>query len=171
MLKRAPIIVLCAALLAGCARQLPLTLQPNTPARVMEVGGPEHKLDPTSDAYRRLEHWISNNRSGWSWGHYYATPPPKGVIVRAGALYLQFFDSTVLARTPQGDYMKNVSPSDYAFLTGDGSGTLTEVESWRVRRQGMAQEFLQAFTTPTARITGPKCRVTQRSPLLSSTYS
>ena len=123
MLKRALIIVLCAALLAGCARQLPLTLQPNTPARVMEVGGPERKLDPASDGYRMLEHWISNNRAGWSWGHYYAPPPPKGIIVRSGTLELQFFDSIVLARTPQGDYMKKVSPSEYAFLTGDGSGT------------------------------------------------
>jgi hypothetical protein len=117
VLKRALIIVLCAALLAGCARQLPLSLQPNTPARVMEVGGPERKLDPASDGYRMLEQWISNNRSGWSWGHYYTPPPPKGIIVRCGTLELRFFDSTVLARTPQGDYMKNVSPSEYAFLT------------------------------------------------------
>jgi hypothetical protein len=123
VLKRALISVLCAALLAGCARQLPLTLQPNTPARVMEVGGPERKLDPASDGYRALEQWIANNRSGWSWGHYYAPPPPKGIIVRCGTLELQFFDSTVLARTPQGDYMKNVAPSEYAFLRGDGSGS------------------------------------------------
>jgi hypothetical protein len=123
VLKRVPMILLCAALLAGCARQLPLTLQPNTPARVMQVGGPEHKLAPASDGYRMLEHWISNNRSGWSWGHYYAPPPAKGIIVRSGTLELQFFDSTVLARTPQGDYMKSVAPSEYAFLTGDGGGT------------------------------------------------
>jgi hypothetical protein len=123
VLKHAPIIVVCAALLAGCARQLPLALQPNTPARVMEVGGPERKLESGSDGYRMLEQWISNNRSGWSWGHYYAPPPAKGIVVRCGTLELQFFDSTVLARTPQGDYMKNVAPSEYAFLRGDGGGT------------------------------------------------
>jgi predicted small lipoprotein YifL len=115
--------LLCLSLLAGCARQLPLTLPPNAPAQVTELSGAQYTLDPASDGYRTLERWISNNRAGWSWGHYYATPPPKGVIVRAGALYLQFFDSTALARTPQGDYRKSVSPSDYAFLTRHTSGT------------------------------------------------
>jgi len=123
MLKGALLLVLGAALLAGCARELPLALPPNTPAQVMEVGGPAHKLDPASDGYRTLERWIANNRSGWSWGHYYTPPPAKGIIVRSGTLELQFFDSTVLVRTPQGDYMKNVSPSEYAFLTGNGNGT------------------------------------------------
>jgi hypothetical protein len=123
MLKRALLLVLGAALLAGCARELPLSLPPNTPAQVTEVGGLAHKLDPASDGYRKLERWIANNRSGWSWGHYYAPPPAKGIIVRCGTLELQFFDSIVLARTPQGDYMKNVSPSEYAFLTGNGNGT------------------------------------------------
>jgi hypothetical protein len=110
-------------LLAGCERQLPLSLPPNTPAQVTELGGTQYTLDPASDGYRALDHWISNNRAGWSWGHYYATPPPKGITVRAGNLYLQFFDSTALARTPQGDYRKSVSPSDYAFLTRPAGGT------------------------------------------------
>jgi hypothetical protein len=123
VLKRAPLLVLSAALLAGCARELPLALPPNTPAQVTEVGGLAYQLDPASDGYRTLEGWIANNRSGWSWGHYYTPPPAKGIIVRSGTLELQFFDSTVLARTPQGDYMKSVSPSEYAFLRGDGSGS------------------------------------------------
>lgn len=116
-------LAVCVILLAGCERQLPLTLPPNAPAQVTEVGGTQYTLDPASDGYRALEHWISNNRAGWSWGHYYATPPARGIIVRAGSLYLQFFDSTALARTPQGDYRKSVSPSDYAFLTRHASGT------------------------------------------------
>jgi hypothetical protein len=116
-------LALCVILLAGCERQLPLTLPANVSAQVTEVGGTQYTLDPASDGYRALDHWISNNRAGWSWGHYYATPPARGIIVRAGSLYLQFFDSTALARTPQGDYRKSVSPSDYAFLTRHASGT------------------------------------------------
>ena len=123
VLKSAPMLAVCVILLAGCERQLPLTLPPNAPAQVTEVGGTQYTLDPASDGYRALDHWIANNRAGWSWGHYYATPPARGIIVRAGSLYLQFFDSTALARTPQGDYRKSVSPSDYAFLTRHASGT------------------------------------------------
>ncbi len=123
VLKRALMLALCVSLLAGCERRLPLSLPANTPAQVIELDGTQYRLAPASDGYRALEHWISNNHAGWSWGHYYATPPAKGISVRAGNLYLQFFDSTALARTPQGDYRKSVSPSDYAFLTRHASGT------------------------------------------------
>jgi hypothetical protein len=109
-------LVLYAALLAGCERQLPLALPSNTPAQVIQLGGPQYTLEPGSDGYRALDRWVSNNRAGWSWGHYYASPPAKGIIVRSGKLELQFFDSTVLVRTPQGDYMKSALPSEYAFL-------------------------------------------------------
>jgi hypothetical protein len=114
--KQVPMLALCMSLLTGCERQLPLTLPPNTPAQVLESGGLRYTLDPESDGYRALDHWISNNRAGWSWGHYYAPPPAKGFRVRSGNLDLQFFDSTVLAHTPQGDYRKSVPPDEYAFL-------------------------------------------------------
>ena len=123
VLKRGAMLVVYAALLAGCARQLPLTLPPNTPAQVIQFGGPQYTLEPGSEGYRALERWVSNNRAGWSWGHYYAPPPVSGVIVRSGKLELQFFDSTVLVRTPQGDYMKSAPPSEYAFLTRPRGGT------------------------------------------------
>jgi hypothetical protein len=110
-------------LIAGCERQLPLALPPNTPAQVIEPGGVQYTLSPASDGYRALDRWIAKNRTGWSWGHYYAPPPPKGVRVRSGDLDLQFFDSTVLVHTPQGDYRKSVPPDEYAFLTPDGGGT------------------------------------------------
>jgi hypothetical protein len=121
--KRAPLLAACAVLIAGCARQLPLALPANTPAQVFQLGGAHYTLDPASAGYRSLDQWVSNNRSGWSWGHYYATPPTKGVIVRAGNLNLQFLDSTVLAHTPQGDYRKNAPPSEYAFLVRKAGGT------------------------------------------------
>lgn len=123
MRKRMPLLVLCLGVLAGCARELPLALPPHAPAQVFELGGSQYTLDPSSDGYHALADWVSNNRSGWSWGHYYATPPGKGIVVRAGTLDLQFFDATVLAHTPQGDFMKRVAPSEYAFLRRDARGT------------------------------------------------
>lgn len=117
------LLALCLAPLAGCERELPLALPVNEPVQVAEIGGPHYTLEPGSDDYRKLERWVSNNRSRWSWGHYYATPPAKGIIVRCGTLQLQFFDSTVLDRAPEGDYMKTVRPSDYAFLRRNASGT------------------------------------------------
>ncbi|GAC1692513.1 MAG: hypothetical protein PVS2B3_01310 [Steroidobacteraceae bacterium] len=114
---------LCLPLVAGCTRQLPLALSPDAPTEVTEVGGTHYTLEPSSDGYRTLARWIAGNGSGWSWGHYYTTPPPRGIIVRSGSLELRFFDSTALVRTPQGDYLKDVPPSQYAFLrpsTGGG---------------------------------------------------
>jgi hypothetical protein len=110
-------------LLAGCARQLPLALPANAPVEVIEVGGAHYTLDPSSDGYGKLAQWVSNNRSRWSWGHYYATRPAKGIIVRSGTLDLQFVDSTVLAHMLEGDYIKRVSPSEYEFLRRNANGT------------------------------------------------
>ena len=111
-----PLACLCLLWVAGCARQLPLALPANTPVQVTEIGGAHYTLEPSSDAYGKLALWVSNNRSRWSWGHYYATPPGRGIIVRSGTLQLQFLDSQVLAHMPEGDYIKTVSPADYAFL-------------------------------------------------------
>jgi hypothetical protein len=114
------LITLCLLVAAGCARQLPLALSPTAPVQVTELGGTPYTLDSSSDAYRTLSRWVADNHSGWSWGHYYTTPPARGFIVRSGALELRFFDSTVLVRTPQGDYLKTVPPSEYAFLQRQG---------------------------------------------------
>jgi hypothetical protein len=121
--KRVQLVFLFLALFAGCARQLPLALPPDAPVEVFEVGGSHYTLEPSSEGYRALARWVSNNRSGWSWWHYYTTPPAKGVIVRCGTLELRFFDTTVLDRTPQGDYLKTVRPSEYAFLRRNAQGT------------------------------------------------
>ena len=117
MPKRVLVVALCLALLGSCARELPLDLPPDTPVQVLEVrGSSNYTLDPSSEGYRTLARWISENRSGWSWFHYYTKPPSKGFIVRCGTLELRFFDSTVLDRTPQGDYLKTVQPFEYEFL-------------------------------------------------------
>lgn len=121
--KRILLVALYLVWLAGCARELPLVLPPNTPVQVIEIGGAHYTLDPSSDAYHTLARWVSDNRSRWSWGHYYATPPARGIIVRSGGLSLQFIDSQVLAHMPEGDYIKSVPPSDYAFLKRNANGT------------------------------------------------
>lgn len=118
-----PTVALCLALLGGCERQLSLDLPPDTPVQVVEVGGSQYTLDPSSEDYRTLAGWIASNRSGWSWFRYYTTPPSKGIIIRCGTLELRFFDSTVLDRTPHGDYMKTVQPPEYAFLRRSTKGT------------------------------------------------
>src|SRR5271170_3911788 len=79
--KYAPLLLaVCAVLIGGCERQLPIALAANTPAQVFQLGSAHYTLEPASEGYRSLDRWVSNNRSGWSWGHYYATPPGKGVI-------------------------------------------------------------------------------------------
>lgn len=114
------LIPLCLLLVTGCARQLPLALSPNAPVQITEFGGTPYTLDSSSDGYRTLARWIADNHSGWSWGHYYTTPPARGFIVRSGSLELRFFDSTALVRTPQGDFLKAVPSSEYAFLQRQG---------------------------------------------------
>lgn len=109
------LVVLAAILSVGCSRNLELNLPVGEPVRVLELGGTaERVLLPHSDAYLQLVSWLETNRSGWS--QYYATPPPKGVVVRAADLNLQFVESAVLAHTREGVFTKSILPADYAFL-------------------------------------------------------
>lgn len=121
--KGVPAVALCLALVTGCERQLPLALPPGVPVQVLEVGSSSYTLDPSSDGYQTLARWVSTNRSGWSWFHYYTKPPSRGIIVRCGTLELHFFDTTVVDRTPQGDFLKTVQPAEYAFLSRSAKGT------------------------------------------------
>ena len=116
-----PLLLLCVAFLAGCTRDLPLTLPPNAPVEVIELGGSHYTADPASYIHRNPERWVTNNRSGWA--PYYATLPGKGIIVRAGSLDLQFLDSTAFAQTTQGAFHKSVAPADYGFLRRTANGT------------------------------------------------
>src|SRR5207253_8140974 len=119
--QRLPLLVLCVAFIAGCTEDLPLTLPPNAPVQVIELGGSHYTADPASDVHRKLERWVTNNRSGWA--PYYATLPGKGIIVRAGSLDLQFLDSMAFAQTPQGAFHKSVAPANYGFLRRTANGT------------------------------------------------
>ena len=117
-----PLATLLAVIsVGGCARDLPLSLTPDSPAQVADLGGPPNLVELSIEQHRALERWVTNNRSGWS--PYYATLPSKGLIVRAGALDLQFLDSTAFARTPQGVFEKSVTPAEYAYLRRTANGT------------------------------------------------
>ena|SRR6266436_1984458 len=108
-------LALAAVSLLACSQDLQLDLPAGDPVRVVKLGGTGgHTLVPQSEQYRKLASWVANNRSGWS--QYYATPPAKGIMVRAADLNLQFVESSVLAHTRKGVFTKNVSPTDYAFL-------------------------------------------------------
>ncbi len=104
-----PLLVLCVTFIAGCTGDLPLTLPPNAPVEVIELGGSHYTADPASDVHRNLERWV--------------TLPGKGIIVRAGSLDLQFLDSTAFAQTPHGAFHKSVAPADYGFLRRTANGT------------------------------------------------
>ena len=108
-------LALAAISLSACSHDLQLALPTGEPVRVFQLGRTgEHTLTQQSEQYRKLVSWVENNRSGWS--QYYATPPAKGIMVRAANLNLQFVESAALAHTPEGVFTKDVSPTDYAFL-------------------------------------------------------
>ncbi len=117
-----PLVALClVAVIAGCTRDLPLSLPSNASVEVIELGGSGYTVDPSSDVHRKLEQWVIRNRSGWS--PYYATLPGKGIIVRSGTLDLQFLGSTVFVQTAHGAFYKTVTPADYGFLRRTANGT------------------------------------------------
>jgi len=118
---RVPLVGLLVLLNAGCERELPLALSPDAQVEVTELGGPHFMLAPGTEAHRSLERWVASNRSGWT--PYYATLPGKGIIARAGALDLQFLDSTAFAQTPKGPFQRAVTPAEYAFLKRSANGT------------------------------------------------
>jgi hypothetical protein len=108
-------LALAAVSLSACDHDLQLVLPAGQPVQVFQLGDTgEHTLMTQSEQHRKLASWVANNRSGWS--PCYAMPPAKGIIVRAANLNLQFLESAVFARTPEGIFTKNVSRTDYAFL-------------------------------------------------------
>jgi hypothetical protein len=97
------------------ARELALVLQPEAAAKVYDFATKvERTLQPGSAARRRLGLWIQTNQSGWE--SYLATPPAKGIIVRAPGLDLQFLERRVLVQSPKGVFTKSITASEYSFL-------------------------------------------------------
>ena len=114
-----PVLLLAVLLALTCrayaASELALELPVGEPAKAYDLGSKsERVLRPGSAQYRELARWVSNHRRGWS--QYYATPPALGIIVRAGALDLQFIGEKVLAHTSSGAFEKPTTPAEYAFL-------------------------------------------------------
>ena len=109
---------LALLLLTGCGKDLIVLPQAGAQITVRGISGAglgeERTLDPDGVEYQLVRDWLERNASGWR--PHYATPPNMGIFVSAGANYLQFVGSTVIAHTKQGVYMKSVSKEDYAFL-------------------------------------------------------
>jgi hypothetical protein len=109
------LIPLALVLLNGCNRTVPLTVPNDTPVQVSFLGeNTTYTLTPRSEEYHQLDLWIKRNQSGWSL--YVATTPGRGILVTGRGLWLQFIDSSAIARIPEGTFTKSVVPSDYAFL-------------------------------------------------------
>jgi hypothetical protein len=106
-------LVAVGAVLPGCSHTLHLALPADTSIRVV-AGSDEQTIAPSDARYRELQQWLARNQKGWS--PVFATNPGGGVLVSAGDLWLQFFDTTVFTRTPEGLLQKKVHPSEYAFL-------------------------------------------------------
>ena len=102
--------------ITGCGTSLPLSLQPGAPVRVVALGvnSRECVIEPSSEKYRQLDTWLSQNRRGWS--QLYSTPPGGGVLVFVGDIRLQLFGTSAFATTTQGVLTKSVNESSYAFL-------------------------------------------------------
>ena len=102
--------------LTGCSTSLPLSVQPGTSVRVVVLGqnSRECVIDPSSEKYRQLDAWLSQNQRGWS--QLYSTPPNGGVLVSVGDIRLQLLGTSAFATTTQGVLTKSVTESGYAFL-------------------------------------------------------
>jgi len=100
-------------LFAGCSHTVHLALPTGTYVRVI-TDSREQMIAPSDARYQELQQWLARNQKGWS--PVFATNPSGGVLVRAGDLWLQFFDTTVFTRTSEGLLEKKVQPRDYAFL-------------------------------------------------------
>lgn len=101
------------ALFDGCSHTVRLALPPGTSVRVV-ADSSEEMIDPFDSRYHELQRWLVKNQKGWS--PVFATNPSGGLLVTAGDLWLQFFQTTVFTRTREGLLQKKVDPHDYAFL-------------------------------------------------------
>ncbi len=112
-LTRVSLLIVAFASFSGCSHTVHLALPAGTSVRV-SVGSLEQTIAPSDARYRELEQWLARNQKGWS--PVFATNPSSGILVTAGDLWLQFFETTVFTRTHEGLLEKQVQRQDYAFL-------------------------------------------------------
>jgi hypothetical protein len=82
---------------------------------VYEEGRPvhEYKIVKGDERYQKLIQWAKENGSGWQMTP--ATYVP-GVLVSGGELSVNFLGSSAILNGPDGQFAKDVTPADYAFL-------------------------------------------------------
>ncbi len=90
-------------MVSGCATTL--ELGGKAAAISLEIHGQSVLLQEGTEAYRALASWRAANQSGWS--PIMATPSAKGLSVKLGGQDLDFHDTSVLAYTPKGIYVKH----------------------------------------------------------------
>ena len=108
--------VLVAVALSGCSTSTPFALAPDTTVHVKVLGNPGHEcvIEPSSDAHRKLQYWLVENRAGWS--QLYYTPPSGGILLSTPEMHIHLFGDTAYATVPTGIIAKQVSESEYAFV-------------------------------------------------------
>lgn len=109
------VVTLLLALLAACGEKVAFELPSTTAVTVYNMGtGSQRSIQPQTDAHQKLVVWAVRNQDGWQ--PYLATPPAKGIIVRAEKLDLQFIGEHVLLHTRHEIFTKKVTLSEYTFL-------------------------------------------------------
>jgi hypothetical protein len=110
-------LVLVAVAISGCSTSIPLALAPDAAARVTILGSPSREcvIEPSDGAHRELQNWFAENQLGWS--QLYYTPPNGGILITAPGVRLHLSGSAAYATVSEGMLTKQVSETDYAFLT------------------------------------------------------
>jgi len=104
-------------LLAGCKVDATTALesQGELTLQIYGTGKPlvKKKIAPDSEMYKELHRWVSENTTGWS--HTPASYVPS-YLVQGKTLSLNFQGTRVILNFEDGQYVKDVDPSEYDFL-------------------------------------------------------
>ena len=113
-------IVLWSSMLTGCAHTLDLTLPATDPLKVQihRNGRPlqECEIAPSSEQYKQLATWLSQNREVWS-----ATPASyvPGVMISGPSFSINFLGGGAIVQYEKGQFSHPAKPKDYEFVRCD----------------------------------------------------
>jgi hypothetical protein len=117
-MKLTVLILLSLAFLSGCkvdATSALVESQGDLTLYVYKEGKPvvETQIPPESAMYKELNRWVSENTIGWSYS--LATYVPL-YLVQGKSLSLNFQGTRVILNTKDGQFVKNIDPSEYDFI-------------------------------------------------------
>jgi hypothetical protein len=117
MMKKTFLLFMTLMLLAACKVNVAgmLSDADSFKVYVYEKGRPiqDYKIVKGDERYQMLIQWAEENGSGWQMTP--ATYVP-GVMVSGGEVSINFLGSLAILNGPDGQFEKDVIPSDYAFL-------------------------------------------------------